>query len=107
MLFRSFLDPKRVRYIKADGNYVRVVGDGEPVLARERIAGMEEQLRGARFLRIHRSVLVNLAFLRELRPHGNGDYEFLLESGESFVSGSAYRLQVRAAMDIESRGKQR
>lgn len=100
-----FLDPQKIRYIKAEGNYVSVVGDGEPVLARERIAAMEERLRDARFLRIHRSVLINVAFLREIRPHGNGDYECLLDNDESFVSGAAYRAEVRAMMELESHRK--
>ncbi len=98
-----FMDPQKIRYIKAEGNYVRIVGDGEPVLARERIAAMEKQLRDARFLRIHRSLLINLACLRELRPYEHGDYEFVLDNGESLVSSAAYRKQIRATAILERR----
>lgn len=101
-----FMDPKKIRYIKAEGNYVRIVGDEESVLARERIADMEKQLQDAGFLRIHRSVLINLSCTKEMRPHEYGEYEFVLENGESFVSSAAYRERIRAIVVVTQRGRQ-
>lgn len=96
-----FLDPSKVRYIEAHGNYVRIVGEGEPFLARERLTDLEQRLQTNRFLRIHRSVLINLAWLHELRAHEQGGYEFLLDSGKKFVSSIGYRQQIRKAVDVE------
>lgn len=62
-----FLDPARIEYIGADGDYVAIHLQGEEVLrARDSIAELQARLPPARFLRIHRSLIVNL--LRQRAP---------------------------------------
>lgn len=102
-----FLDPRNIRYIKAKGNYVEIAAGGEPLLARERLSELEQRLRPSGFLRIHRSMLVNLRCVEEIQPHGQGAYGFLLNGGERVTSAAAYREQVQQAIGPEWRSARR
>ena len=48
---------------------------------RETLAGLEAQLPEEKFMRISRSVIVNLACIREIQPAGSGRYSLLLKNG--------------------------
>jgi hypothetical protein len=70
-----------VRWIEADGDYVRVHTEGRVHRVRGRMKRFERQLPDARFLRLHRSTIVNVDFVRELQPYFNGDYVAVLRDG--------------------------
>ena len=63
----TLLAPEEVRWVQADGCYVRVHTDQQDYLVRESMARIEVRLADAGFLRIHRSSIVRLAEVRELR----------------------------------------
>ena len=70
-----------IDYIDAAGDYLCIhVGDDTHIL-RETMKTMEAKLDPARFQRIHRSTIVNLARVRAVEPHGNGECFFVLEGG--------------------------
>lgn len=92
----KLLDLDKLTYVRSDGNYLHIHRDGgERVLIRENMGRFLEKLDGPEFMRISRSVILNLAFVLELTPKGHGDYEFLMKSGDSFLSGPTYRRKVR------------
>lgn len=93
------LDPAAIFYIESQGDYLKLVLAGETLRIRERMKDIEEQVMDVGFVRIHRSVLVNLAHLRELKPKKHGDYEFQMADGVRFVSGSTYRGNVRQILE--------
>ena len=70
-----FLDPHDVQAVEAEGNYVLLQRESGSYLARESISEMEETLKPHGFIRIHRSVLVNSAFVEDIRPCASGEYE--------------------------------
>ena len=70
-----------IEWIEARGDYVRVHSAGRADLVRETIGGFERRLPPGRFIRIHRSAIVNLARVRELRSLPGGEQVALLESG--------------------------
>ena len=80
-----------VEWIEAADNYVRLHADGERHLVRETMASLETRLDPARFGRIHRSTIVNLARIRELQPTFNGEYVVLLQSGARLTLSRSYR----------------
>lgn len=97
---RMLLDRDGIAYLKADRDYLHVaMANGEKSLVRGKISDMEQELAGSRFLRISRSMLVNLDQVAELKPKKRGDCEFVMKSGERFTSGPTYRSQVRTALD--------
>ena len=70
-----------IDWIEADGNYAKLHVGKKAHLLREKMQELESQLDPQRFVRIHRSIIVNLERIKELHPHFNGDYIVVLEDG--------------------------
>jgi len=70
-----------IDFIEADGNYAKLHVGRKAHLLREKMHDLEARLDPARFVRIHRSVIVNLDRIKEMHPHFNGDYVVVLEDG--------------------------
>lgn len=96
------LDPAELLHVQAEGDYLLLKLAGETLRVRERMKDLEARLAGADFLRIHRSVLVNLGQVKELKPKRHGDYEFRMADGARFVSGTTYRAGVRRFLERTS-----
>lgn len=62
-----FLKASEVLWIGAEENYVRISTARESHLLRETISALEERLDPAMFVRIHRSAIVNLRYVKEVR----------------------------------------
>ncbi|MBN8245824.1 MAG: response regulator [Verrucomicrobia bacterium] len=76
-----FLRPQEIDHVEADGNYVQLHVGRERHMIRETMAAMEVRLAPAGFMRISRSVIVNLRRIRELKSIGPGEYCVLLQGG--------------------------
>ena len=92
----KFVSLGKVRYIRAQGDYILVNTVDEEFMVRERIKNIEDRLEDGSFIRIHRSVVLNSAFISEMRPRLHGDYEFIMRDGAVFRSSASYRDLVRA-----------
>ncbi|HEX5072437.1 MAG TPA: LytTR family DNA-binding domain-containing protein [Gemmatimonadaceae bacterium] len=76
-----FVAAADVDWIEADGNYMVLhVGETSHRL-RASLAGLTEGLDPRRFVRIHRSVIVNVERIREVQPWFGGDYIAILRTG--------------------------
>jgi two-component system LytT family response regulator len=76
-----FVQAADVDWIEADGNYMVLhVGDAQHRL-RASLAGLTDGLDPKQFVRIHRSVIVNIERIREVQPWFGGDYIAILHSG--------------------------
>jgi two-component system LytT family response regulator len=64
---------------------------------------LEGKLDPERFVRIHRSVIVNLDRIKEMHPHFNGDYIVVLEDGRQLRLSRTRREQLEARLNM-SRG---
>ena len=69
-----FLRTDDIVWIEAAGNYVRLHLGEDSHLFRETMNGMEARLDPRRFVRIHRSRIVNSDRIKELQPWFNGEY---------------------------------
>jgi len=56
---------------------------------------LEHRLDPRRFQRVHRSTIVNLTRVREMRPHLNGEYFLVLDSGHQLKLSRSYRDKVQ------------
>jgi len=83
-----------IDWIEADGDYVSVHAQGKTWLIRETIAAMELRLALSGFVRIHRSTLVNVERVRELRPRDKGEYIVVLHDGTELKLTRNYRASV-------------
>jgi two-component system, LytTR family, response regulator len=86
-----FLRTDEIDWIEAAGNYVRLHLGEESHLFRETMNGMETRLDGRRFVRIHRSRIVNTERIKELQPWFNGEYVVILRNGTRLTLSRGYR----------------
>src|SRR4051812_6734379 len=92
---RIFLQPEKIEWIEAERDYMRLHIGRESHLVRETMQQMEKLLDPQRFIRVHRSTIVNLEFVREMQPLYSGDYKVILRDGTELSSSRAYRAQLR------------
>lgn len=76
-----FLKPEEIDHVEAAGNYVVLHAGKERHILRETTAAMEMRLTPAGFMRISRSIIVNLSRIREVQPVGPGQYSVWLKNG--------------------------
>jgi len=93
-----FLTADEIEWIEAAGNYVRLNAGGESHLLRETMSGVEVKLPRGRFLRIHRSAIVNLEAVRELAPSPGGDFVVVLRSGKRLPLSRGCRDRLEEAL---------
>jgi len=86
-----FLPVSDIRWIGAEGNYVRLSTGTETHLLRETMAHLAERLDPRGFLRVHRSFIVNLKYVKEVRRETDGDSVVIMESGHKVALGRSYR----------------
>ena len=86
-----FVRADAIDWLEADGNYVRIHCGSEPHYVRETLAGLESQLPADKFMRVSRSVLVNLDRIKEFQPLFYGDYAVILQTGAKLTLSRNYR----------------
>jgi two-component system LytT family response regulator len=80
-----------VDWIDAAGNYVRLNVGPREYLLRSTLADVERQLDPRAFSRIHRSTIVSLSRVREIRVDAHGDYDVTLNDGRTLKMSRSYR----------------
>ena len=80
-----------VDWIEAEGDYARLHVAEQQYLIRETMGGLEVSLDPAQFARIHRSTIVNLNRVRELRPLFKGDHDVILHNGTTLRLSRHYK----------------
>jgi two-component system LytT family response regulator len=93
-----FVPFDEVDFIRASANYVRLHLTRGTCDVRETITTMEARLPPDRFMRIHRSYIVNLGAVLELYPAGGGEYLLVLRSGRELPVGTTYPPLISAAL---------
>lgn len=81
----------QIDWIESAGNYVRLHIGREHYLLRETMTGIEGKLQSRRFVRIHRTAIVNLERVRELRPTSHGDVAIILRDETRLTLSRVYR----------------
>lgn len=90
-----FIHMATIAHIQAEGNSVDIsMVTGEVLHAGDRMFEIEPRLPGERFLRIHRSAIVNIEHIREVRTSG-GECEIVMNDNRAFKVGSTYRARVK------------
>ncbi|MEO5622124.1 MAG: LytTR family DNA-binding domain-containing protein [Dokdonella sp.] len=84
-----------ILWIDAAGDYMCVHTSSDTHVLRATMRELESRLDPRRFQRIHRSTIVNVAHVRELRSHLNGEYFLLLDSGQQLKLSRSYKDKVR------------
>lgn len=77
-----FVDVNQIQWIEAARSYVELHTQTKTHLVRETMNNLEANLDPEQFLRIHRSTLINISFIKELQPFFRGDYLVILKNGK-------------------------
>jgi two-component system LytT family response regulator len=97
-----FLNLDEIDWIEAAANYVRLSVGKESYLLRETISRTSERLNPNEFIRIHRSVIVNVRKIKELIPVNSGEYIVVLKSGKELSCSRGYRALLQRVIERNS-----
>ncbi|HEX4311175.1 MAG TPA: LytTR family DNA-binding domain-containing protein [Acidobacteriaceae bacterium] len=99
MVFKSrgrilFLPVSDIRWIGAEENYVRICTKTETHLLRQTMSDLEEKLDPGMFARVHRSAIVNLQYVKEVRTESRRDFAVLLVNGQKIPMSRSYHARI-------------
>lgn len=97
-----FVKTGAIAWVDAAGDYVKLHTDDQTYLVRKTMKEMETALPSDRFVRIHRSTIINVDAVREMRPYGaNNEYVVILGDGTERKLSRTYRDDIEAFFDGE------
>ncbi|MBI3262186.1 MAG: response regulator transcription factor [Acidobacteria bacterium] len=95
----QFVRADEVDWIEASGHYLSLHAGRDTHLIRDTISGLEGRLDPDRFVRIHRSAIVNVDRIAELQPSFHGEYAVVLRDGTRLSSSRAYSARLRLLLE--------
>jgi two-component system LytT family response regulator len=92
------INADKIEHVEAQDDYVQIRSEGKSYLKNQSMAELEQQLDGEQFLRIHRSYIVNIAFVDRIEQATKDSHVAVLKDGSRVpVSRSGYQ-KIRAVM---------
>jgi len=88
-----------IEWLEASGNYVKIHAGGQEHLLRDTLKSFEERLDPDRFLRVHRSAIVNVDSIQRLEPWFHGEYAVVLRDGTRLMSSRTYSERLRKIIE--------
>ena len=85
------VDVESIERIDAAGDYMCIYTADNSLILRETMKDLEKRLDPRTFQRVHRSTIVNLDQVRQVKPHTNGECFLVLESGAQVKVSRSYR----------------
>ena len=92
----SFVRVADIDWIDAADNYVRLHAGARTCLMRETMKALESRLDPERFVRVHRSAIVQLDRVVRMEPYFHGEYVLTLRDGTKLTSSRSYSARLRA-----------
>ena len=89
------VDLEKVDWIEAAGNYLELHIGSKSCLHRATMNDFERRVDPQKFLRIHRSTMVNIGRVRELKPHPGGEFDLILNNDVCLTSSRGYRERIQ------------
>ncbi|MBX2843597.1 MAG: LytTR family DNA-binding domain-containing protein [Flammeovirgaceae bacterium] len=95
-----FVELDKIVWVQAYDYYVRIHIANKFYLVRESLKQMEELLPSEKFVRIHKSSIVNIDHIIELEPHFNNEFIMKLDNGEELKSSRNFRDKLKGVFNI-------
>jgi two-component system, LytTR family, response regulator len=92
----GFVGVAEITWVEADGDHLRLHAGATVHTVRATMAEIEQRLQPFRFVRVHRSAIVNVDAVRAVETIAKGDYYLVLRDGSRVRSGRSYRGDVQA-----------
>jgi DNA-binding LytR/AlgR family response regulator len=89
------LDLADILAVQAEGNYVSLQHRTNLYLVHESLSSMAEKLKPHGFIRIHRSVVVNISAVEEIQPLPTGEYRLRVKGGKEFLVTRTFKHNLR------------
>jgi len=89
------LDLADILAVQAEGNYVSLQHRPNPYLVHESLSSIAEKLKPYGFIRIHRSVVVNISAVEEIQPLATGEYRLRVKGGNEYLATRTYKHNLR------------
>lgn len=89
-----------VEWIESERDYVRIAANRHTYLVRDTLTNVLSRLDPNRFIRIHRSTIVNLSFIAEIQPLAGAEHVALMRDGKQFVISRGYRSQLTQLLNL-------
>ena len=89
------LDLADISAVQAEGNYVSLQRRPNPYLVHASLSSMVEKLKPYGFIRIHRSVVVNISAVEEIQPLPTGEYRLRVKGGKEYLATRTYKHNLR------------
>jgi DNA-binding LytR/AlgR family response regulator len=90
-----FLDLAEIVAVQAEGNYISLRHRTNTYLVRESLSYMAEKLKPYGFVRIARSVVVNISAVEEIQPLPTGEYRLRVKGGKEYLGTRTYKHNLR------------
>jgi two-component system LytT family response regulator len=90
-----FLDLADILVVQAEGNYISLRPRTNPYLVHESLSSMAERLKPYGFIRIHRSVVVNISAVEKIQPLPTGEYRLRVKGGKEYLVTRKYKHSLR------------
>jgi two-component system LytT family response regulator len=87
----SMISVDEIDWIESAGDYVYVHSKSQKHIIRETLTSLEQRLNPQKFVRIHRSNIVNVEQIKSLRPNEHGDFDVLLHNGVKLKLSRTHR----------------
>lgn len=86
-----FVDVDAIEWIESSGNYIKLHLPQKHHMIRGSLKNMEEKLNPLQFVRIHRSWMVNIKNVKEIKPWFSGDSKVVLNNGKTLKMSRNYK----------------
>ncbi len=94
-----FLTTDEIDWIETAGNYLKIHAGKSSHMIRERMSQLESKLDPLKFVRIHRTTIVNVDRIKEMHPLFNGDQIITLRDGRQLTMSRTYRDNLRSLLE--------
>lgn len=94
-----FLKTEEIDWVEGAGDYLTLHSGSQTHLIRETMGNFYATLDPQKFLRIHRSTIVNIERIKDIRPVYKGEYVITLTTGISLKASRGYRHQIQSLVD--------
>jgi len=94
-----FLKTEAIDWVEGAGDYLSLHSGSQTHLIRETMGNFHARLDSQKFLRIHRSTIVNIERIKDIRPLYKGEYVITLTSGISLKASRGYRHELQSLLD--------
>ncbi|MEO9870238.1 LytR/AlgR family response regulator transcription factor [Ekhidna sp.] len=96
-----FIDHQDILMIESNGNYSKIHSGNKFYLYKKTMKELESELNNSEFLRIHRSYIINLNLIKEIKYLGKNEYAFEMMNSSKITSGRSFSSKIKSYLSFK------